>query len=83
MPDLGPSPLTSGQELSVDQAHAAITAALRPITETETLPLEQAAGRVLAGDMLSPLDVPAHYNSAMDGYALRACDLRRDRKSVV
>ena len=78
MPDLGPSPLTRGQELAVEQARAAITAALRPITETETLPLEQAAGRVLAGDMLSPLDVPAHDNSAMDGYALRACDLRSD-----
>ena len=65
----------------MEQARAAISAALRPITETETVALEQAAGRVLASDMLSPLDVPAHDNSAMDGYALRGADLRIDAPS--
>ena len=34
-----------------------------------------AAPRVLARDLVSPINVPAHDNSAMDGYALRAADL--------
>jgi molybdopterin molybdotransferase len=33
------------------------------------VPLQQALGRVLAADVVSPIDVPAHDNSAMDGYA--------------
>src|SRR5690606_22588408 len=36
----------------------------------ESLALRAALGRVLAHDIVSPLDVPAHDNSAMDGYAL-------------
>ena len=75
MPELGPSPLASGAELPVSAARAAIAAALRPITQTETLPIAQALGRVLAADLVSPIDVPAHDNSAMDGYALHGADL--------
>ena len=37
--------------------------------------LRSALGRVLADDVVSPIDVPAHDNSAMDGYALRGSDL--------
>ena len=74
MPDprteLGVSPLMAGdRNLSVDEARAAIAAALQPITAHETVALPQALGRVLAADLLSPIDVPAHDNSAMDGYA--------------
>ncbi len=38
-------------------------------TQTEALPLMRALGRVLAQDIVSPIDVPPHDNSAMDGYA--------------
>ena len=38
-------------------------------TQTQALPLMQALGRVLAQDIVSPIDVPPHDNSAMDGYA--------------
>ena len=38
-------------------------------TQTEALPLMHALGRVLAQDIISPIDVPPHDNSAMDGYA--------------
>jgi molybdopterin molybdotransferase len=77
MAELGPSPLASGDELPVDAARAAIHAALRPLSDsdTESLPLEQALGRVLAADVVSPIAVPAHDNSAMDGYALHGADL--------
>lgn len=70
MPELGESPLSAGaRHLSVDEARAAIAAALVPIEGRVTLPLAQALGRVLADAVVSPIDVPAHDNSAMDGYA--------------
>jgi molybdopterin molybdotransferase len=75
MAELGVSPLQSGAELAVDEARARIAAALQPITGVEALPLPQALGRVLAADVVSPIDVPAHDNSAMDGYALAGADL--------
>ena len=40
------------------------------------VPLDDALHSVLAQDVVSPLDIPAHDNSAMDGYAARAADLR-------
>lgn len=78
MAELGPSPLAAGDELPVAVARRAIAAALQPITECETVPLLAALGRVLAEDVVSPIDVPAHDNSAMDGYAFHGADLRAD-----
>lgn len=71
---LGPSPLARGErQLPVAEARAAVAAAIasaRPLAGAfEELPLLQAAGRVLAADLPSPIDVPAHDNSAMDGFA--------------
>lgn len=40
-----------------------------PVTETEEVAVLDALGRVLAQDLVSPLSVPPHDNSAMDGYA--------------
>ena len=40
------------------------------------VPLDDALGSVLADDVVSPLDVPAFANSAMDGYAVRSADVR-------
>ncbi|MDO4698572.1 MAG: molybdopterin molybdotransferase MoeA [Pasteurellaceae bacterium] len=45
-------------------------------TETETLPLNQAANRILAEDIFSPINVPNFDNSAMDGYAVNLHFLR-------
>lgn len=84
MSDLGPSPLAAGEaNLSVAQARAEIAAALHPIRDTEKVPLVQALGRVLAADVVSPIDVPAHDNSAMDGYAFGAAVLRTDGPTVL
>src|SRR5262250_2412034 len=84
MSDLGPSPLAAGEaNLSVAQARAAIDAALRPISDSHEVPLVDALGRVLASDVISPIDVPAHDNSAMDGYAFAARDLPADRAAVL
>ncbi|MEY2688133.1 MAG: hypothetical protein RL375_2331 [Pseudomonadota bacterium] len=76
MSELGPSPLMAGDlNLSVAQARATIAAALRPITGSDTVGLDQALGRVLAADLVSPIAVPAHDNSAMDGYAFAGAAL--------
>ncbi len=45
-----------------------------PISESETVTLALAQGRVLAQDMVATLDLPPWPNSAMDGYALRLAD---------
>ena len=74
-PQPGPSPRASGDELPLAQAQAAIAVALVPITETEVVPVALALGRVLHADLVSPINVPAHDNSAMDGYALHGSDL--------
>jgi molybdopterin molybdotransferase len=44
------------------------------------VPLDDALGSVLAEDVVSPLDIPAWTNSAMDGYAARAADVRGARR---
>ncbi len=45
--------------------------------------IRQALGRVLAADVVSPIAVPGHDNSAMDGYAVRFADLAPDRETVL
>ena len=60
---------------SVADASARILAGIEPLG-LERVPLREALGRVLAEDVVSPITIPAWDNSAMDGYALRAADVR-------
>ena len=62
------------QMLDFDTALANLLAAARQITDVETVPLLAANGRVLAQDIVAPIDVPGFDNSAMDGYALNIAD---------
>ncbi|PCF95945.1 gephyrin-like molybdotransferase Glp [Vreelandella nigrificans] len=57
----------------ISAALEALLAGVSPLS-AETVPLEAAAGRVLADAVTAQLDVPPFDNSAMDGYALRAAD---------
>ncbi|MGB7543379.1 MAG: gephyrin-like molybdotransferase Glp [Burkholderiales bacterium] len=61
--------------LPVAKANEVIRSFVKPISGIEKLPVRAALGRVLAEDIVSPIDVPAHNNSAMDGYAVRNDDL--------
>ena len=61
--------------LPLNEALANMLAQLPTPTETETLSLNQAANRVLAQDIISPINVPSFDNSAMDGYAIKLADL--------
>lgn len=63
------------QALSVAAAGDFIARLVEPLDGPETLPLMQAFDRVLASDVVSPIDVPPHDNSAMDGYACHGAEL--------
>jgi molybdopterin molybdotransferase len=69
-------PDPSGRLIAVDVALQRGLALATPVTGTETLPLAQAIGRVLAGPTVAPLPLPPFDNAAMDGYALRIGDLQ-------
>src|SRR5687767_6018076 len=64
--------------MPVDKAREVIARFLSPVTAIERVHVRAALGRVLAADVISPIDVPAHDNSAMDGYAVRHADLKND-----
>lgn len=61
---------------SVAEARSNIQKQLTPLMGTRTVAIREALDQVLAEDILSPIDVPAHVNSAMDGYAIRSADLQ-------
>lgn len=61
--------------LPVDQAQAIIREFVTPVSAVEKVALRSALDRVLADDIVSGINVPAHDNSAMDGYAIRGSDL--------
>jgi molybdopterin molybdotransferase len=64
--------------MPVAKAREFIARFLSPVAVVERLHIRAALGRVLAEDVISPLDVPSHDNSAMDGYAVRFADLNTD-----
>lgn len=61
--------------IPLDTALTRMLAQITPLNEHETLPLAASFGRVTAGDIVSPMNVPGFDNSAMDGYAVRLADL--------
>jgi molybdopterin molybdotransferase len=68
------------QALSVDQVNAFLHELVQPVSadESQDVFLMDALGRVLAQDVVSPISVPAHNNSAMDGFAFNAAQLKAD-----
>jgi molybdopterin molybdotransferase len=69
--------------MPVAKARELIRTFLSPLTAVERLHIRQSLGRVLAGDVVSPIAVPGHDNSAMDGYALRFADLAAGGETVL
>jgi molybdopterin molybdotransferase len=67
------------QALSADMANRFLSQLVFAITDIEELDVFQALGRVLATNIVSPISVPPHDNSAMDGYAFDSsqCDLHK------
>ena len=64
------------QALRADKASQFLQALVKPVPDTERVALAHALGRVVAADVVSPIHVPAHDNSAMDGFAFRGALLQ-------
>ena len=60
--------------MPLEEARAIMERATQPIARVERIPLHQANGRVLAGDVDADADVPPFARAGMDGYAVRAAD---------
>jgi molybdopterin molybdotransferase len=63
------------QALSVSMVNAFLAQLVTPLTDTERVGIFDALGRVLAQDVISPISVPPHDNSAMDGFAFNGAAL--------
>ncbi|PRY03286.1 molybdopterin molybdochelatase [Paraburkholderia sp. BL25I1N1] len=68
--------------LPVPAAQAIVRQWAAPVTAIERLALRDALDRVLAADIVSPIDVPSHDNSAMDGYAFNRAALATGAATV-
>ena len=64
--------------MPVNVALARGLALARPVPKIETIPLNDAFGRVLAEDILAPFPLPPFDDSAMDGYAIRSSEVTGD-----
>jgi molybdopterin molybdotransferase len=62
--------------LRTDHVNQFLAQLVAPVQDTEELGIFDALGRVLAGDLISPISVPPHNNSAMDGFAFDGQALR-------
>lgn len=74
------TPASSGdaKRLSVADARARILADVPVVRDVERVAVRESLGRVVAQDIVSPIDVPAHTNSAVDGYALARDELPKE-----
>lgn len=70
-------PFTAGL-ISLEDAQQKMLQQLTPISDSLSVSLFEAAGRITAKPINSPLDVPSFDNSAMDGYAVRLTDIAAD-----
>jgi molybdopterin molybdotransferase len=64
------------QALSAEGVNDFLARLVAPVTEIESVPIMNALGRVLAQDVISPVNVPPHDNSAMDGYAFDGAQIK-------
>jgi molybdopterin molybdotransferase len=69
--------------LPVETARTAIRQFLQPITANERVAVRSSLGRVIGEDVVSAVNVPAHDNSAMDGWAVRGADLAAAGETVL
>ncbi len=70
------------QALSAETVNAFLSRLVEPVTEQESVGIFQALGRVLSQNVISPISVPPHDNSAMDGYAFNGAQLSSQALSL-
>ncbi len=71
------------EALPVADARRIIGSMVRPVQGVETVAVREALGRVLAAELVSPINVPQHDNSAMDGWAMLGAALNPDKETVL
>jgi len=64
-----------GPLLAIEDVERLINERVTPVAQTESVALRDARGRVLAADVVAPIDLPPFDNSAVDGYAVRHADI--------
>lgn len=69
--DAAPAPMRVADAVTLLRARLPILSAV------ETVPVDRSDGRVLAEDLIAPIDLPPFDNAAVDGYAVRAGDIAR------
>ncbi|HUZ73935.1 MAG TPA: gephyrin-like molybdotransferase Glp [Stellaceae bacterium] len=72
-----------GALMSAEAALERIRAAPLPLPPVETVPLKEAAGRILAAPVSASRDLPPYDNAAVDGYAVCFADLAADAPTVL
>jgi len=70
--------MSEKNSLLLAEARQTMLACLSPVEGREVVAIRDALERILLEDVNAPFDVPAHDNSAMDGYAVRSSDLSAD-----
>ncbi len=70
------------ESITVEQARSHILDNITPLSGAEKVSIRECLGRVLAEDIYSPIEVPGHNNSAMDGYALAGNDLPEEDGNI-
>ena len=70
----------NGPLLPVAEAERLIGVRVNPVSGRETVPLREALGRVMAQNIVAPVDLPPFDNSAVDGYAVRGEDIDAARE---
>ena len=71
----------SGPLVPVAEAERIIDERISPMPEIETVALRAAPGRIVAADLIAPMNLPPFDNAAVDGYAVRHPDLDRGRET--
>jgi molybdopterin molybdotransferase len=72
-----------GPLMPLEAMEALIKNRVVPVTGSEIVALADARGRVLAKDVIAPIDIPHFDNSAVDGYAVRHADLNASGETVL
>ena len=73
----------SGPLLPIVEMERLIAERVAPVTETETIALRAAIGRVLANDVMAPIDLPPFNNSAVDGFAVSHAQLAKSGETAL
>jgi molybdopterin molybdotransferase len=71
----------SGPLMPIEEMERLIAERVQPLTGKEIVAVREAEGRVLAADVIAPIDLPPFANSAVDGYAVRHRDLKPDAET--